>query len=146
MGERGRGAAGAPPAQRRQWLLPAEPVPVRLMNTVWADRTRVHDDLVDTGDLTAWLRAVGFPGLPAATEAQLALARRIRDALRRMAAAVTDDDRTRAAATMRDDDAVTVLNAALDDVPRPALLVVDGRWRVERRTPRTVEEALGAVI
>jgi predicted RNA-binding Zn ribbon-like protein len=37
-------------------------VPVRLMNTIWADRHSVHDPLTTTGDLRAWLTAT-CPGL-----------------------------------------------------------------------------------
>ena len=41
----------------RAWVLPAEPVPVRLMNTVWADTSGIHDDLATTADLRDWLLA-----------------------------------------------------------------------------------------
>ena len=40
-------ASGSEP---RAWVLPAEPVPVRLMNTIWADTSGIHDDLVTTAD------------------------------------------------------------------------------------------------
>ena len=35
-----------------------EPLPVELMNTVWADRDGLHDELRDAAGLAAWLRAV----------------------------------------------------------------------------------------
>src|SRR6266516_3326344 len=39
-------------------VLPDEPVPVRLMNTIWADRLGVHDALTTAGNLRAWLSAI----------------------------------------------------------------------------------------
>ena len=114
-----------------------EPLPVELMNTVWAGRQGVHDSLVDAHDLAAWLDAVASrlppgadgeqvvdrphaahgqsgaagshpatrpdaadvaAGVPAADQppALVGEFRRLRDALRRLAAAVTEDDRTTA--------------------------------------------------
>jgi predicted RNA-binding Zn ribbon-like protein len=35
-----------------------EPLPVELMNTVWADRDGLHDELRDAASLAAWLQAV----------------------------------------------------------------------------------------
>ena len=49
-----------------------EPLPVELMNTVWADRDGLHDELRDAAGLAAWLQAVagrftaGDPGRGAA--------------------------------------------------------------------------------
>ena len=51
MGERSR-------QQARSWVLPDETAPVRLMNTIWADRAGVHDDLRTTSDLADWLVAI----------------------------------------------------------------------------------------
>ncbi|MYV53614.1 hypothetical protein GT042_14125, partial [Streptomyces sp. SID3212] len=48
----GAAPPGAPPPPL------GEPLPVELMNTVWADRDGVYDALVDAGDLGRWLRAV----------------------------------------------------------------------------------------
>lgn len=62
-------------APRTPAPLHGEPLPVELMNTVWADRDGVHDSLRDTAELAAWLRAVA-PRLPAGLGAE----RRAQDA------------------------------------------------------------------
>src|ERR1700749_3509588 len=36
-----------------------EPLPVELMNTLWADRDGVHDALAEPAGAVAWLRAIG---------------------------------------------------------------------------------------
>lgn len=83
------------------WVLPAESVPVRLMNTVWADRYGVHDALGSEADLSAWLLASELSRSPIATNSgELAQARRLRDALRRLAAFITQDSRSAAASPM----------------------------------------------
>ena len=99
-------------------VLPAEPAPVRLMNTVWADRAGVHDALTDVDDLRVFLRATGDPDVGEVTPGDLAAARRLRDALRRLAADVTGDGRPSAATGMGEQAAVRAVNAAL---PRPRL-------------------------
>src|SRR5690349_1868722 len=73
----------------------AEPLPVQLMNTVRADRGVVRDALTTPGELRAWLRSV----CPHDTVrgADLERFRVLRDALRRLAAVVTTDDRPAAA-------------------------------------------------
>jgi len=90
-----------------------DPLPVALMNTIWADRDGVHDTL-DAG-AAEWLRAAGrelladLPRDDAGLEAELredvARLRRFRDALRRLAAEVTDDPRPDAASAIPDRDA-----------------------------------------
>lgn len=81
-----------------------EPLPVELMNTVWADRDRVHDALADPAEALAWLRAAAArTELPAsdisapirAAEAGTLISdlRDLREALRQLAADVTDDPR-----------------------------------------------------
>jgi predicted RNA-binding Zn ribbon-like protein len=114
-------------------LLPDEPLPVRLMNTVWADRHGVHDDLTSVDRLRNWFAQTGLAGAAQLGPEDLAAVRRLRDATRRIAAHVTDDDRP--AALADSDDliaALTALNAdaascspalVLDDGGRPAL-----RW------------------
>jgi predicted RNA-binding Zn ribbon-like protein len=125
-----------------------EPLPVELMNTLWADRDGVHDELDEPAAALRWLRAVehrlptatGAPGQPRGHEATIApdvahSLRRLRDALRRLAAEVTGDDRPAAVSPMRERErAVAVLNGACarspswselawpsDDVPRRLL-------------------------
>ena len=76
------------------WVLRGEPVPVRLMNTIWADTSGVHDDLTTPAALRDWVAlvhdqdadALDSPGLD-----ELAEARALRDSLRRLAAFSTDD-------------------------------------------------------
>ncbi|MEW2517205.1 CGNR zinc finger domain-containing protein [Actinacidiphila alni] len=108
-----------------------EPLPIELMNTVWADRDGVHDALADADGLARWLRAVrprleprsGEAGTaggwdPDEGAALAARYRRLRDALRRLAAAATDDDRAAAVSPTPDvDAAVAVLNSACADAP-----------------------------
>lgn len=92
----------------RSWVLPEEPVPVRLMSTIWADTDGLHDDLAAPRDLDAWLDAVRVDRRGrAATRDELDRARKLRDAVRRLAAHVTADDRP-AAASAIDDAAVAI--------------------------------------
>jgi predicted RNA-binding Zn ribbon-like protein len=79
-------------------LLPDEPLPVRLMNTVWADRHGRHDDLTTVDGLREWLRRTGLGGAEQAGPDDLAAFRRLRDAMRRNAAHVTGDQRPAATA------------------------------------------------
>jgi predicted RNA-binding Zn ribbon-like protein len=115
-----------------------EPLPVELMNTVWADRDGLHDELRDAAGLAAWLQAVagrfaagaagggggpggagdgpggGGPGLAVVLPGgrpgrELAgQFRELRDGLRGLAAAVTADPRARAAGTGTPDVAAAV--------------------------------------
>jgi predicted RNA-binding Zn ribbon-like protein len=118
-----RSAGGPPPAAPggASWalVLPAEPVPVRLMNTIWADRSGVHDALTTTGDLRAWL-AAAHPGLdqPDPGPGDLDSFRALRDALRRLAALVTSDTRPAAASATTDiGQAVADVNHAVAQAP-----------------------------
>jgi predicted RNA-binding Zn ribbon-like protein len=106
-----------------------EPLPVELMNTVWADRDGVHDALRDPDGTRAWLRAVAPrtdlmtpDGVAALTTSDLVrLGDRLvglRDALRRLAAEATADPRPAAASDTRElEAAVTRLNEAAGDTP-----------------------------
>jgi predicted RNA-binding Zn ribbon-like protein len=109
-----------------------EPLPVELMNTIWADHGGVHDELEQPDAAMAWLRAV-HPRLDRApvsvrewlTEPSPAGAvdtardlRRLRDALRRLAALVTEDPRSGAASRIEDPaGALAVLNHACAHAP-----------------------------
>jgi hypothetical protein len=119
-------------------LVPAEPLPVRLMNTVWADRHGVHDDLTSVDRLRQWLDRTGLDrtGLEWASQLgpqDLAAFRRLRAAARRIAAHVTADDRPAATAGGADlAAALADLNA--DTTACAPTLVLDGgdlalRWR-----------------
>ena len=82
-----------------------EPLPVRLMNTIWADTDGIHDDL-STSDPRDRL---------------------LRDALRRLAATVTDDTRPAAESAVVDrDEAIAVVNEFAADAPRDQLAMRDG--------------------
>jgi predicted RNA-binding Zn ribbon-like protein len=95
----------------RRWVLPNEPRPVRLINTVWADRNQVHDDLSAVADLGAWFRSVALD-VPKAlfTVATLANVHDLRDAFRRLAAFITTDDRLRVVSDRSVADAIRTVN------------------------------------
>jgi predicted RNA-binding Zn ribbon-like protein len=113
----------------RTWVLQDEPLPVRLMSTIWAGQDGVHDDFRTTADVDAWLDAVGLDraGKPATAD-ELSQARRLRDAVRRLAAELTadtrGDDRAEAVTVA---EAVDQVNAAVAALPRPCLTLRDGR-------------------
>ncbi len=96
-----------------------EPRPVLLMNTIWANRSQVHDDLTTIGGLRDFL------GVPA-DEADLGAFRALRQALRDLAGVLTEDMR----AIARDRDlgrAVAEVNRAARSARQwPRLLVRDG--------------------
>ncbi|MGW6447567.1 CGNR zinc finger domain-containing protein [Lentzea sp. NPDC055074] len=100
-------------------LTPDEPRPVLLMNTVWANRSQVHDDLTTVGGLRDFL------GVPAG-QADLTAFRALRQALRDLAGVLTED--TRPVARDRDlDRAVGEVNRAARSAQRwPQLAVRDG--------------------
>lgn len=98
------------------------------MNTVWADTSGVHDDLTAGADLVEWLIAVRDPApLPTrAGDDELEQARNLRDALRRIAAHATHDERPAASSAIADlDAALDVLNHLADALPRRRLAIDD---------------------
>ncbi|MGW7536994.1 CGNR zinc finger domain-containing protein [Amycolatopsis sp. NPDC054798] len=116
-------------------MLPDEVVPVRLMATVWADTSGLHDDLRTREDLDAWLDDVGIERGPRqSSAAELALARRLRDAVRRLAAQATADDRQPAILDL--DTALGDLNDLVTHLPVPQLTLVDGKLQ-ESSSPGT---------
>lgn len=100
-------------------LTPDEPRPVLLMNTIWASRSRVNDDLTSVDGLSEFL---GFPASPD----DLAAFRALRQALRDLAGVLTDD--TREIARERDlGRAVAEVNRAARTAPEwPQLVLEDG--------------------
>ncbi|MGW4945720.1 CGNR zinc finger domain-containing protein [Actinoplanes sp. NPDC004185] len=109
----------------RTWMLPDEPVPIRLMATIWADTDGVHDDLAGPPDLDEWLDAIGVArhGV-AATRAEFRRARALRDSVRRLAAFVTGDDRPAAASAGPDvRQALETVNAVVRELPVPQLVM-----------------------
>ena len=110
-------------------MLPGEPVPVRLMSTIWADTDGIHDDLRAQADVDEWLDAVALDRAGAhTTEAELAAARALRDAVRRLAAYRTQDTRAAAASAMSDlAAALDQVNQAAAELPGPRLALRAGQ-------------------
>jgi predicted RNA-binding Zn ribbon-like protein len=96
--------------------LHGEPLPVELMNTIWADRDGVHDALAGLGETRDWLAAVGLPAdLDERGHVRL---RSLRDAVRRLAADATGDPRPAAASAIAErDQAVAAVNQACARAP-----------------------------
>jgi predicted RNA-binding Zn ribbon-like protein len=112
----------------RAWVLPDEPVPVRLMATIWADTGGVHDDLMAPSDVDEWLDAIGVDRHgAAATREEFLRARHLRDSTRRLAALVTRDDRAAAVSAVSDvDEAIRTVNAIASELPAPRLRLSEG--------------------
>ena len=126
-------ASAAPSA--RAWMLPDEPLPVRLMGTIHADTDGIHDELRTAADVDEWLDAAGIERAGThATEGELAKARALRDAVRRLAGHITQDSRLSAASTMSDvAAAVDQVNSAAAELPAPLLTLRDGRLELRVR-------------
>ncbi|WP_082690229.1 ABATE domain-containing protein [Mycobacterium sp. M26] len=120
-------------------VLPDEPLPVRFMNTIWADTSGVHDVLESPAALDFWLAAVVGDDLGAADPPEFADALLLRDALRRVAALVTEDSRAAAQAPVDLEAAVAAVNAAAAVAPQLHLVLRDGHLAAE-------EVASGSVI
>jgi predicted RNA-binding Zn ribbon-like protein len=90
-------------------VLPAEPLPVRLMNTIWAERGVVHDDLADREGFQAWLEATGMTSV-SVTDRDAEAARDLRDSVRAAAAFVTRDQRPIALRAEGPESALEVIN------------------------------------
>jgi predicted RNA-binding Zn ribbon-like protein len=121
-------------------MLPGEPAPVRLMNTIWADTAGVHDDLTTPAALHDWLVTVDHRyaadalGNPRPDE--LAEAKLLRDSLRRLAAFSTDDPRPAAQSPVDSvDDAVAAVNRAITHLPHAQLVMLGGRLHSDRPAP-----------
>lgn len=107
----------------RSWALADEPMPVRLMATIWADTEGLHDDFATPTGVDAWLDAVRLDRAGAATTRdEFLTARNLRDAVRRLAAHVTGDDRRTAESPIASvEDALLTINAAASQRPIPQL-------------------------
>jgi predicted RNA-binding Zn ribbon-like protein len=83
------------------------------MNTIWADTSGVHDDLATTDDVRDWLVATEVSDrITSCGRRELQRARLLRDALRRLAAFLTDDPRQTAQSPLADlDEAMNAVNA-----------------------------------
>lgn len=114
--------------------LMGEPLPVELMNTIWADRTGVYDSLATPSEAGSWLRAVrAHLSLPGGdrpielAETDTIELRRLRDAARRLASQCTQDPRAHASSAIVDaQEAVATLNASAARAPSWPVLVIDG--------------------
>ena len=120
--------AGVSDSEPRAWVLPTEPVPVRLMNTIWADTSGIHDDLATTTDVRDWLVATeACDRITSCSRDELQRARLLRDALRRLAAFLTDDPRQAAQSPLTDlDEAMTAVNALTADTQPDRLTLRHG--------------------
>jgi predicted RNA-binding Zn ribbon-like protein len=118
-----RDSAAAAPDARAPWVLPGEPIAVRLINTVWTDGTVVHDALETPADLRAWLQDAGLPDRPVSAH-DLRDARLLRDALRQLAVFATHDERSRVVTGMSEQDAVAVVDRAMHAAPVTDRLVL----------------------
>ena len=114
-----------------------EPLPVELMNTIWAERGQVHDALESPEETVAWLRSVVARDdqrsddlatwLKQATERDRSRTHRdlrsLRDAARRLAARLTGDHRTSGQVPIDTATALTTVNGYAASAPTwPALV------------------------
>jgi predicted RNA-binding Zn ribbon-like protein len=139
--------SAATPAERA-WVLPDEPLPVRLMSTIWAGQDGIHDDLSTTAALDEWLDAVGMDRAGThATGHELAKARALRDAVRRLAGYVTQDTRPAAVSATTDvAAALDLVNSTAAELPAPRLALRDGRLELgAHRGPSPVTTRLAQV-
>lgn len=139
--------SAATPAERLRPLAD-EPLPVRLMSTIWADTDGLHDDLGTTAAVDEWLDAVGVDRAGAhATERELAKTRALRDAVRRLAGYVTHDTRPAASSAMTDVAvALDRVNSTAAELPAPRLSLRDGRLELAAlRGPSPVTTGLAQV-
>lgn len=115
-----------------------EPLPVELMNTIWADRDGVHDTLDSVGGVHEWLvdsaerTPFSRPNIRELADGELEATavslRALRNALRRLAAEATVDPRPAEDSQISTvDDAVAVVNATAAATPRwPSLTWAGG--------------------
>lgn len=108
-----------------------EPLPVELMNTVWADREGAHDALTTRADAAAWISAVSArpevgtvdltSWLTAPEETDLTAVhqnlRLLRDAARSLAARRTDDPRDAVVQRMSTTAALETVNSLASGAP-----------------------------
>jgi predicted RNA-binding Zn ribbon-like protein len=136
------------PSDVLEVLTPDDPPAVRLMNTVWADRHGRHDALADASALRHFLRIIGADGVGAratVTVDQVAEARRLRDALRRLGAAVTEDDRPAAATGLSERAATDTVNRFLVVAPAETLRRSRDGWVLRAAVDSPVNAALTAL-
>ncbi|WP_294567683.1 ABATE domain-containing protein [uncultured Arthrobacter sp.] len=130
----------------RFWKLSAEPLPVRLMNTIWTAHGTVRDELQQPADIDDWFRSTGFTP-EGVSAAELASALTLRTALRRVAAHASGDSRAAAGGADGDvADAVGTINAALTPAPVDRMALGKDGFRAESEPAgNTVADGLAAV-
>jgi predicted RNA-binding Zn ribbon-like protein len=107
------------------------------MNTIWADTSGPHDDLLNTDDVRDWLVAteVTATAITICSREELARARRLRDALRRLAGFLTADPRQAAQSPLADvDEAIDAVNALAVDTPPDRLTLRHGHLALANDT------------
>lgn len=132
----------------RAWVLPEEPITVRFMNTIWADKNGLHDDLGFPLDLYDWLGAISSDyKIEAVTGEEHARARQLRDSLRKLAAFITEDTRLAAASPIQDvAEAIRRVNDVAADLPREKLIQLNGKlMRAEDSNASPTSAALATI-
>lgn len=106
------------------------------MNTIWADTSGIHDDLVTADDVRDWLIATEVcDRMPSCSRQELKRARLLRDALRRLAAFLTDDPRQAARSPLGDlDEAMAAVNALTAETQPDRLALRDGHLTLAGET------------
>lgn len=143
----------------RPYVLSDEPVPVRLLNTLRAERRDLRDDLATPADAQAWLRANGF-STKSVDPSGLDAVVNLRAALRTVAGHLTGDDRVSASQADFDGRYGSSVVAGADDVavalavinehsvlaPTGHLALVGGEvtWSVPPPGP-AIEDALAVI-
>jgi predicted RNA-binding Zn ribbon-like protein len=111
-------------------VVPGEPAVVRFMNTVWADRHGTHDALQSEIDLPTVLRSLDLEISGDVSVTDVRRARDLRDALRRLAAAVTEDRRTNALNDWTLPAATRQVNSLLGQLAPSRLVQTDAGWQL----------------
>jgi predicted RNA-binding Zn ribbon-like protein len=112
-------------------VLPEEPAIVRFLDTIWADRHGSHDDLDSPAKAHLTLTRLGRGDLTSLTADDAEQLRDLRDALRRLAAHCTGDDRQRAESPLTLSDSVTIVNRHAGRPIAGPTLVVNGDSTLE---------------
>jgi predicted RNA-binding Zn ribbon-like protein len=116
--------------------LPDEPAPVRFLNTIWADRSGIHDDLASPGHARQWLSRVPGLTIEKITTHDLDELRTMRDCLRRIAAHITGDERTSTTPPPLPDALDRLNRWAAEPLPHPGIDMNDRH--LTRRHPETM--------
>lgn len=134
-------------SRNHAWVLPDEPVPIRLMNTLWADQDGIHDDLTTAAALRDWLAVTGVgTKVGNVNREELARGRRLRDALRRLAAFCTNDERAVAESPVGTvAEAIRAVNDLAGELRPPQLVARSGRLVCDDAPGRSATRALSAV-